>query len=123
MSLFHARHNIPVETQLHPAVYGGLAGCLIWLVASAWLAFGADGYTALQLAVSTGFAIMFMLVPFCLWMLWQQDNTPKKASPLREWADHELMTASGPVEGKHAAIMVLLAPAAVALGLSAVALI
>lgn len=124
MSIAHARRNSPVETGLHPAVYGGLLGCLVWLAAAVWLAFGADRYTALQLAIATFLSVMFAVVPFWLSRMPRAEATPTTPQPLlRDWAEHDFITASGPVEGKHAAIMVLLAPASVALGLTATAAI
>lgn len=123
MSLFHVRRNIPVETGLHPAVYAALTGCLVWIMAAPWVAFGADGYLALQLAIMTFLAFMFAFVPFWLAMVGRAANKPAKARPFQEWAHHEFTTASGPVEAKDAAIMVLLAPASVALGITLTSLI
>ncbi len=124
MSIIHARRNSPTEAGLHPAVYGALLGCLVWLTAAVWLAFGADGYTALQLAIATFLSIMFALVPYALSRLQRADQAPAAAQPsLRDWAEHDFITASGPVEGRDAATMVLLAPASVALGLTAIAAI
>lgn len=118
MSLFQTHRNVPVETGLHPAVYAGLAGLLAWFMAAPWIAFGSNGYLALQLAIMTVLVIMFAFVPYWLTRLWQAQNKPAKAQPVNEWAQHTFSTASGPVEAKDAAIMVLLAPASVAFGIT-----
>jgi hypothetical protein len=124
MSLHYSSHrNRPIETALHPAVNLALAGTLVWLLAAVWLAFGAQGYTALQLAIATFLSVMFALVPYTLWLISQSGHKPAAAKPFRQWATHELQTASGPVDGKDAAIMVLLAPAAVSLGITVTSVI
>ena len=119
----HSHRNRPMETTLHPIVNLALVGTLVWLLTAIWLAFGAQSYTALQLAVSTFLAIMFVLVPYALWLLSKAGQTPVKTKPFREWAANEMQTASGPVEGKDAAVMVLLAPAAVSLGITVMSFI
>ena len=124
MSLHQRSHrNRPIETALHPAVNLALTGTLVWLLAAIWLAFGAQSYTALQLAIATFLSIMFAGVPYALWLLSQAGHKPAATKPFREWASHELQTASGPVEGKDAVVMVLLAPVAVSLGLTVMSLI
>lgn len=124
MSLPRSSHrNRPIETALHPAVNLALTGTLVWLLAAIWLAFGAQSYSALQLAIATFLSIIFALVPYTLWLISQREHRPTAAKPFREWAAHELQTASGPVEGKDAAIMVLLAPAAVSLGITVMSVI
>ena len=124
MSLLTAgRRNHPTETALHPHVNLALMGTLVWSMAAIWLAFGAESYLALQLAIITFLAIMVGLVPYALFLLWQDQHRPAKPQSYQDWASHEFQTASGPVEGKEAAVMVLLAPAAVALGLTVMSLI
>ena len=119
----HSHRNRPMETTLHPIVNLALVGTLVWLLTAIWLAFGGQSYTALQLAVSTFLAIMFALVPYALWLLSKAGQKPVKTKPFREWAANEMQTASGPVEGRDAAVMVLLAPAAVALGITVMSFI
>lgn len=119
----HHRRNVPAELGLHPAVYKALAGCVIWIVAATLLFFGRDSYAALQLAIVAFFCAAFLLVPFALWAIWHRENPQHKAPGLKQWASHELQTASGPVEGREAAIMILLAPMSVALGITMTSLI
>ena len=123
MNAPQARRNIPTERGLHPAVYGALVGCAVWVLAAFWIFFGHDTYTGLQLAVSTFFCIMFVAVPLWLRRLSGVAASETKQSKLRDWASHEFETAYGPIEGRQAAVMVLLAPAAIALGITAVSLI
>lgn len=124
MSLLTAnRRNHPTETALHPHVNLALLGTLVWSLAAIWLAFAGESYLTLQLAIVTFLAIMVGLVPYALYRLWQDQHRPAAAKSFQEWAGHEFQTASGPVEGKEAAVMVLLAPVAVALGLTVMSVI
>ena len=66
---------------------------------------------------------MFALVPYTLWLIRRAGHKAAATKPFREWAAHELRTVSGPIEGKDAAVMVLLAPAAVSLGITVLSFI
>jgi hypothetical protein len=123
MNVTHARRNVPTEHGLHPAIYGALIGCTVWMLAAFWTVFGHDTYTGLQLAVSTFFCAMFIGVPFWLRRLSGAVAPDAKHSSLRDWASHELSTACGPVEGRQAIVMILLAPAAIALGITGISFI
>lgn len=124
MSILTAnRRNHPTETALHPNVNLALVGTLVWSMAAIWMTFGTESYLALQLAIITFLAIMVGLVPYALYQLWHNQHRPAATKSYQEWAGHEFQTASGPVEGKEAAVMVLLAPTAVALGLTVMSLI
>lgn len=119
----HHRRNVPTETALHPVVYKALASCVAWIVGATFLFFGRDSYAALQLAIVAFFCAAFLLVPFILWAIWRRDNPQQTAPDFKTWASHELQTASGPVEGREAAIMILLAPMSVTMGITLTSLI
>lgn len=120
---FHHRRNVPTESGLHPVVYKALAGCVVWIVAATFLFFGRDSYAALQLAIVAFFCAAFLLVPFILWAIWHRENPQQMTPDFKTWSSHELQTASGPVEAREAAIMVLLAPMSVAMGITVTSLI
>ena len=115
--------NVPTETGLHPLVYKALAGCVIWIVAAILLFFGHDRYLLLQLSIVAFLCAAVLLLPFCLWVIWHRDHPDGSRSDFLDWSSHELETASGPVEGRTAAIMVVLAPASVAFGITVTSLI
>lgn len=119
----HLRRNVPTETALHPAIYKALAACVAWIVGATFLFFGRDSYAALQLAIVAFFCAAFLTVPFLLYAIWRRDNPPPATPDFRTWALHELQTASGPVEGREAAIMILLAPMSVTMGITLTSLI
>jgi hypothetical protein len=122
MSTSDLRRNVPQHADLHPRVYGMLAGSVLWMVLAAWLAFGSDGYTALQLVVVVGFALAFLLTPFCLSRL-APARAARDATPFRDWLDHDFETNTGTVRTRDAAVMILVAPLAGAIGLTAIGLV
>ena len=113
-----SRRNVKTATSLHPAVFGALVFCMLWSLAAIWLFFGTNTYTGLQLAVSTFFGVVFVIVPLWLLKLTKKRNPPAPA--FGEWARGELEILSGTIDAKHAAAMVLIAPVAVTAGLTAV---
>jgi hypothetical protein len=122
MSENDLRHNVARHADLHPAVYRLLAGSVLWMVLAVWLVFGADAYTALQLAVVVVFALVFLLTPLCLRLLSPaRDAQPER--PFREWLDHDFETNTGVVRTRDATVMILVAPLAGAVGLSAIGFI
>ena len=112
------RRNIRTATALHPAVYAMLVACMLWVLAAAWVFFAGSIYAGLQLAVATFFAGMFLLTP--LWLVRLTRNARATTPSFREWADGEFEIADGRIEARHAAAMVLVAPVAVAVGLTAI---
>lgn len=125
MSESHLRRNVPQHVDLHPGVYRLLAGSVVWMVLAAWLAFGADAYTALQLAVVVGFALAFLVTPFVLGRLSaaRPARVARSDTRFREWLDHDFDTNTGSVRARDAAIMILVAPLAGAIGLTAIGLV
>lgn len=63
----------------------------------------------------------FVLLPLILFRIGRQDG--EQAPVCREWMHGRLDTASGPVDARDAAVMILLVPMAVAVGMTALGLI
>lgn len=112
------RRNVPAATALHPAVYAMLVACTLWVVAAAWIFFAGNIYAGLQLAVATFFAAMFLSTP--LWLLRLSRHARPTSADFREWASGEFEIADSTIDARHAAAMVLIAPVAVAVGLTAI---
>lgn len=123
MAATHHLRNVPLNTNLHPGIFAALAGTVLWIVLAAWALFGADGYTALQLAVVAVFAIAFVVTPIVIWRLAGTNGKGVVNGPVRAWLDGELDTHTGPVHGTHAAVMVLLAPVTCAGGITGVSFV
>lgn len=113
--------NAPISHNLHPHIYGLLVGSVIWITLVVWAFFGSGAYTALQLAVVAAFALAFVATPLVLWRI--SAAKQEEAGSLQSWLETELETHTGVVHGAHAAVMVLLAPAACAFGLTGVSLV
>jgi hypothetical protein len=112
------RRNVPATTALHPMVYAALVACTLWVVVAAWIFFAGSLYAGLQLAVAAFFAGMFLFTPF--WLLRLSRSTSSRSLEFRDWADGDFETADGKIEARHAAAMVLIAPMAVAVGITAI---
>jgi hypothetical protein len=116
------RHNRSVSDELHPLVYKIMAGLAFWFALSAWIFFGAAGYTDLALAMVSLFMLISVAIPFLIWMAWRGSPVSgaehKGTQTFRDWAAGEFETWQGRVSGREAAIEVLLPLVAVAVGLA-----
>jgi hypothetical protein len=97
--------NRPSSRDLHPAVVQALIGTALWLVAVLWIFF-------------VFFAAVFIVTP---WILARQaDRGPAPARlAYRHWADGDFELFDGRTKARDAAVTVLTAPLAVAVGGSA----
>jgi len=119
MSENELRRNVPLHGALHPAVYAMMAGAALWMVVVSWLIFGGDPYNALQMAVVTGFALAFLVTPLVLNRLSRARRAPI-GTRFREWLDHDFETNTGVVHSREATTMILVAPLAGAIGITAI---
>jgi hypothetical protein len=115
------RRNVRTYAALHPMVYGTLGLCTLWIVAAIWVFFGHGLYSAVQLAVATVFAAMFLGIPLVLSRLAGRRNAARPK--LREWLDGEFEILDGSVDARHAVMMVFIAPVACVAGITAIGLI
>ena len=115
-----------VVSALHPAVYLALVGLTLWLVLAIW-GFGYDGQTDYLLAIVTGFLVIAVAIPSTLaLMVHRQSNSDEQSSAktsLREWMAGDFETWQDRVRGRNAAVEVLLPMAAIAIGMTAFAIV
>jgi hypothetical protein len=115
-----------VVSVLHPAVYVALVGFTAWLVLAIW-GFGYDGQTDYLLAIVTGFLVIAVAIPSTLaLMVHRQSNSDEKGSAktsFREWMAGDFDTWQDRVRGRNAAVEVLLPMAAIAIGMTAFAIV
>ena len=115
-----------VFSVLHPAVYVALVGLTLWLVLAIW-GFGYDGQTDYLLAIVTGFLVIAVAIPSTLaLMVHRQSNSDEQSSAktsLREWMAGDFDTWQDRVRGRNAAVEVLLPMAAIAIGMTAFAIV
>ena len=113
---------------LHPAVYMALVGLTLWLGLAIW-GFGYDGQTDYLLAIVSGFLFIAVAIPATLaLMVYRQKNADERKSSggdasLREWMTADFDTWQDRVKGRNAAVEVLLPMAAIAIGMTAFAIV
>ena len=117
-----ARHNRPVNDELHPLIYRAIIGLTIWLVLSVWALFSRGAYTGLTLSVITVFFIILLGIPVLLWLTWRRNIDPNErhgyVAPFGEWVSYPFVTWTGGISGSEAATQILLPIAAVAFGMT-----
>ena len=97
------------------AVYGSVLGGFAWMLLAAWLVFGTNAGTDLDLAVITVLGTVFLGIPaIMLRTAAGQSRTPRPR--WREFLSSSVDTATGPLPGWQAWLQVILIPAALAIG-------
>jgi len=119
-------HNRPVVDHVHPAIRKAIIGLALIFVLSAWI-FAGDSYVGYLLAVVSGFVFMAVALPYKLWRAWRGSDVGAQAQDSNErftdWASREFETWQYRTTGAHAAAEILLPIAAVALGMTAFAIV
>jgi hypothetical protein len=117
--------NRPVTETLHPYVYAAILALALLLVLSAWGFSGGQGETGLALTVVSLFVLVAVGLPTILWRIWRNHHARGAAQPARfaDWAESEFVVWQGHLKGKEAAVLVLLPVAAVACGMTILAMI
>jgi hypothetical protein len=119
--------NERVVRDLHPAIYIALVGLTLWLGLVIW-GFGYDGQTDYLLAIVSGFLFIAVAIPSTLALMVHrqkssdEQNSSGEAS-FKEWMTGNFDTWQDRVRGRNAAVEVLLPMAAIALGMTAFAIV
>lgn len=108
----------PLWLFVHPVIPRIAIGLTVWSVAAVWVLFDHSYYALLLHGVVTFLVGAFIVLPWVLLRLSRKSNTPPSPK-FGDWAHGKLDTASGPIDAREAAIMVLLLPVAVAIGITA----
>jgi hypothetical protein len=116
-----------VVRDLHPAIYMALVGLTLWLGLAIW-GFGYDGQTDYLLAIVSGFLFIAVAIPSTLaLMVHRQKNSDERKSSgeasFKEWMTGNFDTWQDRVRGRNAAVEVLLPMAAIAIGMTAFAIV
>jgi hypothetical protein len=123
-----AHHPVTVSDGLHPAIYKALAVASLWLVVSAWVFFGTEGYyAAFAVAVATGFFLIAAAIPLVIWRVWRHNSADGSADqpnvPFSDWWRGEVETWQGRVEGWDAAVEVVMPLGVAAVGMTLIGLV
>jgi len=116
-----------VSDALHPRIYGAIAALSLWLVVSVWIFFNRGGYIGLALGMVTLFFVIATGVPTLIWRIWRRhaagEDRGAATEPFRTWARRDFATSSGRLDGRAAAMQVLLPIVAVSLGMTVFGLV
>jgi uncharacterized membrane protein YedE/YeeE len=115
MNHAHSRANRHLWVELHPLVSRITLGLAIWSIAAMWIFFDHSYYGPLLFAVVTVLVVIFMGLPWIL-LSSRRDTDERQPRRFRDWVHGELDTASGPIDARHAAIIILSVPVSVAVG-------
>ena len=121
-----SRHNRPISERLHPAVVMAIALLGLWYLASAWIGFATDAYTAYLLVVVSGLFFVAMAIPSAIWLASHARHprdSEQHPNTLRDWASGEFNICGGHLKASTAAVQILLPLAAVAFGMTAFAIV
>jgi hypothetical protein len=128
MSDHDSRRDQPAASDLHPVVYGLLLGLVLWLVLAVW-GFAGDGYADFLLPVVSAFILMFVGIPATLYLMTRrhpdpgQSDADQSRESFRDWVTGDFETWQDRVKGANAAVEVLLPMAAIAIGMTAFAIV
>jgi hypothetical protein len=115
--------NRPLWLGVHPMVIRLAVGATIWTVAAVWILFSHSYYGILLFSVISFLVTMFLMLPWVLSRIARETDNPEKHTTFNEWRSGEFDTASGPMKASEAAVMILLIPMAVAVGMTAIGLL
>ena len=116
-----SRRNRRQSLDVHPVVRRLGIGTILWTVAAIWILFNHSYYGVLLFGVVTLLVAVFIAVPWLLFRLGRRDDASEQS--FREWMDSDFETASGPVDAREAAVLILLVPLSIALGMTAFGLL
>ena len=117
MSHDTSRRNRRQSLDVHPVIRRLGIGTILWTVAAIWILFNHSYYGVLLFGVVTLLVAVFVAVPWLLFRLGRRDDASEQT--FREWMDSDFDTASGPVDAREAAVLILLVPLSIAVGMTA----
>lgn len=112
----HSADTLP-RIQLVAAV------CFAWLVLFGWFAFGTGLAADLVFGVCSFFAVMAIGLPAFMGAISSHWHGAQGPEPLIQRVEHKVQTQTGPLKPWQAAVQILIAPAALAAGFSAIAIV
>jgi len=111
----------PIEAVMHPNVYRIALGIWIVFLAIFWATFWVSANALFMVVISTFYAIMFFGVPYM--MLRQVPGRIKANGSLRVFLEQPFATIDGAISGYEALLQVILVPACLILGGTAIGFI
>lgn len=99
------------------------AACLAWVILAAWVAFDTGLREGLIFGVCTVFAVVVLGVTAVLGNIAAHRRSKGMPEALDQPAEQIVQTRTGALSPRQAAIQILLAPAALAVGFTAIAIV
>ncbi|MGE0162933.1 MAG: hypothetical protein AB7S71_07320 [Dongiaceae bacterium] len=94
---------------------------IAWTLLAIWILFSRSYYGILLFGVVTFLVGMFVALPALLFRFGR--DRIESAPRLRDWLDGQFETASGPIEAREAALLILIVPLSIAAGMTAFGLL
>jgi hypothetical protein len=114
--------NRPRWLHLHPMVGRLAVALIVWAVGAVWVLFGSyEG--PLLYGIVTFLVLTFVALPWTLLRFLRRKGEAAQPSTFKDWTGGRFDTASGSIEAGEAAIMILLVPLAVAIGVTGLGLV
>jgi hypothetical protein len=127
MTNSNPRTRQPGNDRLHPLVYLALGFAALWFAVAAW-GFAGERYTDYLLVIVSGFALVAVAIPVVLWRTGTRhgrspDQSDRSCPTFRDWIKGDFVTWQDRSKGSNAAIEVLLPLGAIAIGMTAIAIV
>ncbi|MBN9589037.1 MAG: hypothetical protein BGN85_05490 [Alphaproteobacteria bacterium 64-11] len=111
----------PIESMMHPHVYRIALGFWAVFLAIFWATFWVSTNALFMVVISTFYAVMFFGTPYV--MLRQVPGRTTAKGPLRMFLEQPFATIDGSISGYEALLQVILVPACLILGSTAIGFI
>jgi hypothetical protein len=111
----------PIEVDMHPHVYRIALGCWVVFMAIFWMTFWVSANALFMVVIGTFYAVMFFGVPYT--MLRQVPGRTKAKGPFLLFLEKPFGTIDGTMHGYEALLQVVMVPACLILGGTAIAFI
>jgi hypothetical protein len=112
------RTNRRRSVSVHPVVTRLGIGTIVWTLGAIWVLFSRSYYGVLLFGVVTFLVGIFVALPWLLFRFDRKSADPSAPS-FRSWLDGDFETASGPMDAREAAVLILLVPLSIAVGMTA----
>lgn len=110
-----------IESVMHPHVYRIALGFWAVFLAIFWATFWVSANALFMVVISTFYAVMFFGVPYV--MLRQVPGRTQAKGPLRDFLERPFATIDGTMSGYEALLQVIMVPACLILGGTAIGFI
>jgi hypothetical protein len=105
------------QTRVHPVVARLGLALILWTLAAIWILFAQSHGAVLVFGIVSFLMIVFVALPWLLFRLGR--NGAPRPDSFRDWMDSDFETESGPIDAREAAVLILLVPLSIALGMTA----